>query len=255
MLMRKSRVLKKLRAGKVANCVKLNLSDPKITELAAMIGFDCIWLDMEHVPTDWHTIENAVMAAKIYDTDVLVRVSKGSYSDYVKPLEADASGIMIPHLMSYEEAKYIIRTTRFHPLGRRPVDGGNTDGAFCMIDLPEYIKQANTERFVCVQIEDPEPLDELEKIAELEGIDMILFGQGDFSHGIGAPGDWTNPRIISARKRIAEVCRKHGKFAATPGTPSNYLELVDMGYQFISMGADVVGLAEYFKKMLSVFNG
>ena len=100
MKMRESRVLRKLRAGKVATCMKLNLLDPRIAELAGMCGFDCIWIDMEHVPTDYATVENMVRAAKIYDVDVLTRVSKGSYNDFIRPLEADSTGIMVPHLMS-----------------------------------------------------------------------------------------------------------------------------------------------------------
>jgi 4-hydroxy-2-oxoheptanedioate aldolase len=30
--------------------------------------------------------------------------------------------------MSLEDAENVVRMTRFHPLGRRPVDGGNADG-------------------------------------------------------------------------------------------------------------------------------
>ena len=253
MVMRKSKVLKKLRSGKVANCVKLNLADPRVTEIASMIGFDSVWIDMEHVPTDWTTVENHIRAAKAYGTDVMVRVAKGSYSDYLRPLEIDASGIMIPHIMNYEEAKAIAHTTKFYPIGRRPLDGGNADGAFTMIDIPEYIEQANRERFICVQIEDPEPLNELDKIATVEGIDMIFFGPGDFSQGIGAPGDWANPKIKETRKRIAEICKANGKFAGTVGSLENKDELIEMGYKFISIGADVVALSEYFKKINRAF--
>ena len=251
MHMRPSRVLRKLRAGEIVTSIKLNLADPRVTEIAAMCGFDCVWLDMEHVPNDWSAVENQIRSAKVYDVDSLVRVSRGSYSDYIKPLEIDASGIMVPHLMSLDDAKAVVRLTRFHPIGRRAADGGNADGAYCMIDHKEYIETANKERFVIVQIEDPEPLDELEEIAQLEGIDMLLFGPGDFSHGIGAPGQWDHPLIGEARKRIAKVAREHGKFAGTIGSAENLQELVDMGYQFVNIGADVVGLSNYFKAILA----
>ncbi|MCE5186885.1 MAG: aldolase [Planctomycetaceae bacterium] len=251
MQMRPSKVLRKLRNNETVTCTKINLSDPRVAEVAAMCGFDCLWLDMEHVPTDWQTVENQIRAAKNYDVDVMVRVAKGPYSDYTQPLEADAAGIMIPHLMSTKEAKEIVHWTRFHPLGRRPVDGGNADGKYCMVDFNEYIKEANAERFVIVQIEDPEPLDELQEIAQVEGIDMLFFGPGDFSQGIGTPGQWDNPKIAEARKRIADVCRKNNKFAGTVGGAGNFQELVDMGYQFISVGADVIALSIYYKDIIS----
>ena len=246
--MRKSRVLRQMRNGKVATCTKLNLSDPRAAEIAAMCGFDCIWLDLEHVPNNMLDVENAVRAAKIYDVDVLTRVSKGSYSDIVRPLEGDSTGIMVPHLMSLEEAKQIVYYTKFHPIGRRPLDGGNADGAYCLVDANDYIKQANEERFTVVQIEDPEPLAELDEICALPGIDMIFFGPADFSQGIGAPNS-ADPQIDEARRLVAKTARKHGKFAGTVGGPGNFDQLVEMGYTFISCGADVVALWQYFQNI------
>ena len=139
----KSRVLEKMRAGQKTISYKCNLSCPRAVEIAAMSGFDAVWICQEHVPTDQMTMETQILAAKAYGSDCIVRVAKGSYSDYIRPLEADASGIMIPHLMSYEEAKEIVNTVRFQPLGRRPVDGGNADGLFCKFDFKEYIKFTN----------------------------------------------------------------------------------------------------------------
>ena len=180
--------------------------------------------------------------------DVLTRVSKGCYSDMVRPLEGDSTGIMVPHLMSLEEAKQIAYFTKFHPIGRRPIDGGNADGAYCLVSTEDYIKQANEERFTVVQIEDPEPLEELEAICQVPGIDMIFFGPADFSQGIGAPlgGD---PRIDETRRLIAKTARKYGKWAGTVGGPGNFDALVEMGYTFISCGADVVALFQYFQNI------
>jgi len=250
MEIRKSRVLRQLRAGKVVTCVKLNLESVRNVELAAMCGFDSVWIDMEHTPGDYSFVENTVRAAKNYDCDVVTRAAKGCYSDYIRPLEADSAAIMIPHLMSLKEAEEIVYYTKFHPVGRRPIDGGNADGKFCLVDADEYIKQTNEERFVIVQIEDPEPLAELEQICALPGIDMIFFGPADFAQGIGTPNDFANPKITEARERIAKTARKHGKFAGTVGSVGNQDILIGMGYNFIALGADVIGLANYYKDIV-----
>jgi 4-hydroxy-2-oxoheptanedioate aldolase len=254
MNMRRSRVLQKLRAGEIVNCLKINLSDPRVSEIAAITGFDCVWTDQEHIGTDWSIVAGNVWATKSHDTDILVRVARGSYSDYVRPLELDATGIMVPHIMSLEDARKVVDMTRFHPIGRRPIDGGNSDGAYTALDFNEYLVQANEQRFVILQIEDPEPLDELEEIAALEGYDMLFFGPGDFSQGIGAPGQWDHPKLIETRIRVAEVARRHGKFAGTVGGPGNLNELIAMGYQFVSIGADVVGLKNYCQDLLKSFD-
>jgi len=251
--MRRSRVLEKLRAGGVVRSFKLNFSDGRIAEVAAMHGFDCIWVCMEHVGTDWSVVERQIWAAKCHDADVMVRISRGGYSDYVRPLELDASGIMVPHVMSRADAEQVVRTTRFHPVGRRPVDGGNADGSYCTLPFREYLATANEQRFVAVQIEDPEPLEELDDIAGIDGIDMLFFGPGDFSHGIGAPGEWDDPRLVDARRRVVETALRHGKFAGTTGDTSNLRELVDMGYRFINVGADVLALNEYCGRIVKAF--
>jgi 4-hydroxy-2-oxoheptanedioate aldolase len=253
--MRPSRVLRQLRAGRVARCFKMNLDTSRAVEIVSRTGgFDCIWLDMEHVPNDWSLIERQILAAKFHDTDIMVRVSRGGYSDYIKALELDAAGVMVPHLMSAADAKQVVRMTRFHPLGRRPVDGGNADGAFCAIPFQAYLRQANRERFLVCQIEDPEPLEELEAIASVEGLDMLFFGPGDFSQGIGAPGEWEHPRLLEAQRRVAETARAHGKFAGTVCSPESAARMVDLGYTFLSFGADVVGMRQYALDLTRRFN-
>ncbi|MGQ9763588.1 MAG: HpcH/HpaI aldolase family protein [Armatimonadota bacterium] len=253
MQIRASRVLEKLRSGQVVSCFKLNLTCARVAELAAALGFDCIWIDMEHTAIGWSDVEKMIMAAKVHDTDVMVRVPRGSYSDYIKPLELDAAGIMVPHCMGLEDARTVVRTTRFHPIGRRPVDGGNADGLYCNVPFEQYIDQANRLRFVAIQIEDPEPIDELEEIAAVPGIDMLFFGPGDFSHAVGVPGEMNHPRVIEACKRVAEVAVAHGKFAGTMGGTENLKELLDMGYRFINIGADVLGLSSYCRELLKSF--
>jgi 4-hydroxy-2-oxoheptanedioate aldolase len=255
MEMRKSRVLRQMRNGKVATCVKINLSDLRNVDIAAMCGFDCVWTDMEHVPNDFSFIENAVRAAKVYDCDTLTRVARGCYSNLIRPLEADSTGIMVPHLMSLEDAKQVVYYTKFAPVGRRPIDGGNADGAYCLVDEQEYIKCANEERFVVVQIEDPEPMSELEEICSLPGLDMIFFGPADFSQGVGHTYDMNCHEVVEARKRIADCARRHGKFAGTTGSPANFDELVDIGYTFISTGADVCGLSDYYSAIVAEVSG
>ncbi len=251
--MRRSRVLEKLRFGSAVSCIKLNLDNARVAELAAMSGADCLWLDLEHVASDWAVLEAQIYAAKAYDVDVMVRIARGSYSDYIRPLELDAAGIMVPHIMSLADARSVIRMTRFHPLGRRPIDGGNADGAYAQTGIKDYIRQANEDRFIVFQIEDPEPMAELEAIASLPGLDMLFFGPGDFSHGLGVPGDTNHPKLVDARKRIVEAASAHGKFAGTTGPVASVPEFLALGYRFLGIGADVLGLGDYFSRVVAEF--
>jgi 4-hydroxy-2-oxoheptanedioate aldolase len=142
---------------------------------------------------------------------------------------------------------------RFYPLGRRALDGGNVDGQFCQIPLADYISHSNSERLLIFQIESPEALEKVEAIAAVPGFDVLLIGPGDFSHLIGHPGEMNHPEVIAARKRVGAAARKHGKYAMVPGLLAPRAVLEDEGYQIFNLGADVLGLAEYFKGKVAEF--
>ncbi len=252
MNLRPSRILQLLREGQLPAVMKINLSDPRVIEIAGLCGLDAVWLCNEHVPNDWLSLENQIRAARIYNIDVLVRVGRGSYSDYIRPFEADATGIIVPHVASEDEARQIVEWVRFHPIGKRALDGGNLDGQFCMVPFDRYIEYSNRERVVILQIESPEALENVEKIAAVPGYNGILFGPGDFSHRIGKVGQIDAPEVVAARRRVAAACRAHGKFAMTARVIEPLSELIDEGYRVLNIGADVLAVTGYMQQRLAL---
>jgi 4-hydroxy-2-oxoheptanedioate aldolase len=252
MKLRTSRVLKQLREKQLPSVLKINLSDPRVIEIAGLCGADAVWLCTEHVPNDWIGLENQIRAARVHNLDALVRVARGSYSDYIRPFEADATGIIVPHVTSAEEAAQIVQWVRFHPVGKRALDGGNIDGQFCLVPMEDYIAHTNSERLVILQIESPQALDNVEAIAAVPGYNGLLFGPGDFSHLIGKAGQIDAPEVVAARRRVGAAARKHGKFAMSAGLIAPLPQLVEEGYHVIGIGADVVGLGQYVKQRLDL---
>lgn len=251
--MRPSRLLRTIRAGKVGKVLKLNTVDAKVAEIFAQAQPDAIWICMEHVSTTWEQMENQIRAAKIYDVDALLRVSRGSYADYVRGLEADATGLIVPHVLNAEDALRVRDMTKFAPLGRRALDGGNNDAQYTRVGLADYLKAANSERIICHQIEDPEAVPQLEAIAELDGVDCLFFGPGDYSLAIGVPGELQHPEVRKVREQVAAIARKHGKIAATVCGRDQIQDYASMGYNMLSVGADVVALAQYADAAMTAF--
>ncbi len=254
MKLRTSRILRDLRAGRRPLCFKLNLNDPRVVELCGLAGASAVWLCNEHILNDWVNLENQIRTAKLYDMDTIVRVARGSYSDYVKPFEADATAIMVPHISSAEEARAVVQMTRFRPLGRRPLDGGNVDGRYCQLPVREYIAHSNRQRLLIFQIESPEAVENVEAIAAVPGFEILLFGPGDFSHLIGKPGEIDAPEVVAARRRVAAAARRHGKLLMAPGLMAPRATLEAEGFRIFTVGADVLALGEYFRARIAEFN-
>ncbi|MDZ4286800.1 MAG: aldolase/citrate lyase family protein [Prosthecobacter sp.] len=255
MKLRPSRLLRELRSGRRTTMLKLNLGDPRIVELAGLAGASAVWLCNEHVPNDWLNLEHQIRAAKLHDLDTIVRVSKGSYSDYVKPFECDATGIMVPHISNADEARHVVDMVRCRPLGSKALDGGNMDGLFCQVSLADYAAHCNQEKLVILQIESPEALENVEEIAAVPGFDALLFGAGDFSHRIGKLGQVTSPEVVAARKRIAAAANKHGKYVAVASLFGQKEQLIEEGTHIFALGADVVELGNAFRKLVTDFQG
>ncbi len=255
MKLRPSRILRELRAGQNSTVLKLNLGDPRIIELAGLAGASAVWLCNEHVPNDWPNLEHQIRAAKLYDMDTIVRVAKGSYSDYIKPFECDATGIMVPHVTSAAEARNVVDMVRCRPLGSKALDAGNMDGLFCQVPLADYVRHCNVEKFVILQIESPEALEVVDEIAAVPGYDMLLFGAGDFSHRIGKLGQATCHEVVAARKKVAAAALKHGKYPAVASLFGQKDQLIEEGTRVFTLGADVIELGNAFKKMVSDFGG
>lgn len=251
--MRKSRVLRAVREGRVARCLKLNTSDPRVAEIFASAQPDAIWVCMEHCGAGWTEIEHQIRAAALHDVDTFVRVARGSYSDYVRALELDAAGLIVPHVMGAEDARQVRDFTKFAPVGRRALDGGNADARFLRLGLADYMSQANSERVILHQIEDPEAMDDLESIAELDGVDGLFFGPGDYSVALGAPGQMDHEDVEKARKRVADVARKNNKIAATVCSTEQIGRHADLGYNFLNVGADVLALNRFADAAMAAF--
>lgn len=251
--MRKSRVLREMHEGKLAPCAKVNLADPRVVEICGLMGFSCVWVCHEHVPNDWSFYENAVRAGKIHDLDVIVRVSKGSYSEMLKPFECDAAGVMVPHVTSAAEAAEVVETCRCHPLGKRPLDGGNVDGHFCQLPAEEYTRLSNEEKFIILQIESPEAVDAVDEIAAVPGFEFLLFGPGDFAHRIGKVGQINVPEVEEARRRVEEAAAKHGKKCFGVGASGTPEELLGRGYSIVNLASDVGLLTKSMDGALAAF--
>lgn len=248
--MYKSKVLAKMRSGKPVLCTKTNFNDPSIVELIGTMGFDCLWICKEHLWANDETVANMIRAARSTRMDAVVRIEKGGYPSVIRPLEMGAKGIVVPHVISEEEAKLWVRNAKFYPEGRRGVDGVNADSGWMSMEFNEYLQFSNKETFITVMIEDPEAIPNIEKIAKVPHLDMIFVGMTDLSLGMGFNGDINRKEIWNVLEKIGKAANKNGIFAGAPGlSQKNTRRLLDMGYLFISNGADIIFLRNSFMNL------
>lgn len=238
--MRKSKVLAKLRSGKFARICSMGHYLPFYVRYAAHLGYDGIWLDLEHRTMDAREVQSLIALCHYNDIDCMVRTPTLGRTHLYHYLEDGASGFMVPFVSTPEIARQVVEATKFAPLGNRGVDGAGLDGDYGLdVWRPDstYFADANRETFIVAQIETPEAAANVGEIAAVPGIDLLFIGPADMGQRLRAAGDpMTMADVI---ERVAAAAQAHGKAwgiaAASPDEIARYRRL---GAQMAPWGGD-----------------
>jgi 4-hydroxy-2-oxoheptanedioate aldolase len=235
-----SRALGKLRAGGFVRTVAVSrVRDPWIAEVIGKLGFDVIWLDMEHRSFGNDIIDPIALACRATGIDLMVRILKDGYMAPMRALESGAAGIMVPHCKSAAEAQQWVEWTKFPPLGKRGFDGAGADADYFLTPPLEHLRHGNEQTFLVLQIEDKEAVDCVDEIAAVPGVDLLFVGPGDLSISYGVPMETNHSLVQGAIDRVAAACAKHGKWWGMPtGSPEAAQKLIDRGARMVTCTGD-----------------
>ena len=238
--MRTSIIKRKLKDGKPALLTQLHLTDASIFEMVSVMGFDGIWMDLEHHSYSLETAGNFIRATRVGSADILARTAKGEFMRMGRLLEMGAQGIMYRRCSNASEAAEVVRWAKFAPLGERGFDGAGADAFYTGIPMDEYVRDANEETFVVIQLEDPKAIEQAEAIAAVEGVDVIMLGPADFSVLSGIPGQFDHPSIEKSLNKIAQAAANAGKHWASTAADANSAKgLLQRGAGMILHNADI----------------
>ncbi|MEM6333232.1 MAG: aldolase/citrate lyase family protein [Planctomycetota bacterium] len=255
--MRPSRCRRVWAEGQVAQGLLMHLPDARVAEIAASVGFDALWIDLEHSPKGEATLEvlcRSIRAgAMVGDPpDVLARPAKGEYMRMGRLLEAGAHGILYPRCESAEEAAEVVHWMKFPPVGERGFDGGNADNAYGSYPAGSYVGDANRETWLAVQVETPAGVEAAEAMAEVEHVDALFFGPGDYSCCLGKPGHVMDPEVMRGAEATAAAAHKAGKVFGSLGfSPDQVKAMRDLDARLVIAGADQGLLREALRQRLA----
>lgn len=220
-------------------------------------GFQAIWFDQEHMDYPTEKLEIATLACRSQGMDSFVRLAPTDYATVTRALEAGAGGVMAAQVRSAAESEQFVKWAKFFPRGCRGLNTAGWDARFATVPAAKFAEQSNRESFVAIQIETAEALEECEKIAAIDGVDLLFLGPADMSQNLGVIGDFMNPKCLAAIDRIAAACARHKKpWGVVPVNPDYAAMCVEKGCRMLSVGADVRILnagIEAIKKTYSKF--
>jgi 4-hydroxy-2-oxoheptanedioate aldolase len=244
---RRSKILAKIRAGRVARLCCIGSPLGMAPAIAAHYGYDGIWVDAEHRVWDPRETEAMIGRHHAADIDCLWRPPTKEKTALYRLLEDGATGLMIPHVSTAEQAAALVQAVKFPPLGDRGFDGAGRDAGFWFGAPSDYLAQANRETFLVVQIETQEALNNVEAIAAVPGVEILFIGPGDLSLRLGCTPGVSDRLMLEAQQRVAAAARRHGKAWGRPvGGVQDARVIVELGAQLVAMGSEFGALCQHF---------
>jgi 2-keto-3-deoxy-L-rhamnonate aldolase RhmA len=244
----------KLKKGESVIGPVISVNNVEIAAQVANLGFDFIWLEMEHCPLSLETVRNIVLATRGLPAVPLARPPTNELWTAKRVLDAGALGVIFPFTRTAELARQAVAACRYPPRGLR---GSGADLAAFRWPAPEgYYDFADENVLVVAIVEDVCALQNIEEIAATPGLDVLFIGTSDLSFSLGLRGEQNHPKLDQAVAKMLAAVKKHGKFAGRPGRNAAEIKRFQkQGFQFFMTGSELDLLAAGAAQLLGPVRG
>lgn len=229
----------------------LNTGSPTIAEIAGVAGLDWCLLDMEHGSGSWEMLGYQLMALHGSNTAPIVRLPSIENIYFKRALDLGAWGLMLPNVNTAEEAKNAVAYSRYPPRGTRGVSSVNR-GARYGTQFDEQLENAHLSTLIIAQIESPLALENLEEIANVDGIDALFVGPADLSVTMEIPKQFDHPDFLVAIKATVGAASRCGKASGILGfAESDIQHYYTLGFNLVAVGSDAGMVAKAFNSLVT----
>ena len=212
-----------------------------IGKIMATSGYDWLFIDMEHNSMDIDIASQISVAAQDAGITPIVRVPDFAHHHATRVLDCGAMGVVFPHVENADIAKKLVSYCLYPPKGHRSMTGVLPQLDFKQQPIADVASTINKNMLIVIMLESPEAIDNVDSIAAIDGVDVVLIGTNDLCMEMGIPGDYSNPKVKDAYIKVIEACKKYGKTPGMGGVYNEELmsEYIKMGMRFILSGSDL----------------
>ncbi|WP_187142997.1 HpcH/HpaI aldolase family protein [Terriglobus albidus] len=222
--------------------VALYSYDPIFLEIAAHMGFQVVWIEMEHAAISFAEAADLCRMAAGTGMLTMIRIPDARRESVLKAAECGPDMIDIPMADSPEDVAELVRYARFAPIGARGFFSVSRALKYGIVDdVPEEQQRLNTELALLAQIETVEAVARVEEIAAIPGVEIFI-GPADLAASLGIPGQTGHPRLLEAAEQIIRVARKHDKRVITACGTADFAHWVRLGVDLLFCTNNVVAL-------------
>ncbi len=182
---------------------------PIVCEVLGKTNLDALCLDAEHAPFGRLELDACISATRAAGMVPLVRVRSADPPDILNALDCGATGVVVPHVKSREDAEAICLRSLYGP-GGRGYAGSTRAAGFSGKAIADQLRESADETTIIAQIEDVEALNVIDDIAAVERLDCLLIGRIDLTVSLGKT-DPSDPVVVEAVETVCAAAQSAGK--------------------------------------------
>jgi 2-keto-3-deoxy-L-rhamnonate aldolase RhmA len=190
---------------------------------------------MEHTGWSEETIKMLIATTRAADIVPLVRVPAAQYHLIARILDVGAMGIMVPMVERADQARLLVQSAKYPPVGRRGAAFGVAHDDYAPGDVAAKMRSANEEVLLVALVETVPGVENVDAIAAVDGLDVIWIGHFDLTNSMGIPAQFTHPDYLRNVDKILEACARHGR------TPAHMVHDVKDGLAKLEQGFRCLG--------------
>ncbi len=207
---------------------------PATAELAAMLGFDLVWADMEHHGISLLDAQALFQAAKAGGAMGILRLPDATRPHVLGGLERGADILIVPMVETAETARQMVEFGKYAPLGNRGIVGSSRGMGYGIGTPLANMERANRESHLFVQIETVDGVSRCREIVSVDGISGAVVGPADLSVSMGKPFAFEDKQFVQVFCDLIRTIRTQNKIAmAAAGNPALVKLAIESGAQIL----------------------
>lgn len=229
-------VKKALREGKPVVGLTVSIPSAEVALQGARLGFDFLWIEMEHSAITLETARAMILATQGTSTVPFIRVPVNELWTAKRALDIGAMGVIFPFTSTPELARQAVEACKYPPLGRR---GSGPSLAAMRWPAPGgYADWADKNAMVIIIIEQKQAVERIDEIVSVPGIDVVFIGPSDLSHSYGFRGKQT-PEVQAAIARVVAASKRHKLPVGRTAGAADIAGYVKEGFQFFQASTEL----------------
>jgi 4-hydroxy-2-oxoheptanedioate aldolase len=216
--------------------------DPVFLEVATHLGYQAIWIEMEHAPITFAEAADLCRMATGSGMLTMIRIPDSRRENILKAAECGPDIIDVAMVDKPSQMHEMLRYGRFAPVGGRGYFGVSRAVQYGVSNSVNEIQQPlNRELSLMAQIETTEAMSNLDELAAISGVDLFV-GPADLAASLGHPGQTLHPSVREAATRVIKAARANNKCIASACGPSDFKFWLDQHIDLLFCTNDIASL-------------